>query len=120
MLFRSTDRTERFMCSEIIREKILWTMQQEIPHGTVVDIERFETRSRGGSEIVDISAVIICEKDSHKGMIIGKGGDRLKQIGSMARKDIEELLGAKVNLQTFVKVREDWRNRESFINERNF
>lgn len=116
----ATDRTERFMCSEIIREKILWTMQQEIPHGTVVDIERFETRSRGGSEIVDISAVIICEKDSHKGMIIGKGGERLKQIGSMARKDIEELLGAKVNLQTFVKVREDWRNRESFINERNF
>lgn len=116
----ATDRTERFMCAEIIREKILWTMQQEIPHGTVVDIERFETRSKGGSEIVDISAVIICEKDSHKGMIIGKGGERLKQIGSMAREDIEELLGSKVNLQTFVKVREDWRNREKFISERDF
>lgn len=116
----ATDRTERFMCAEIIREKILWTMQQEIPHGTVVDIEKFETRSKGGSEIIDIGAVIICEKDSHKGMIIGKGGDRLKQIGSMAREDIEELLGSKVNLQTFVKVREDWRNREKFIAERDF
>ncbi len=116
----ATDRTERFMCAEIIREKILWTMQQEIPHGTVVDIEKFETRSKGGGEIIDISAVIICEKDSHKGMIIGKGGERLKQIGSMAREDIEELLGSKVNLQTFVKVREDWRNREKFIAERDF
>lgn len=116
----ATDRTERFMCAEIIREKILWTMQQEIPHGTAVDIEKFESRSKNGCEIVDISAVIICEKDSHKGMIIGKGGERLKQIGSMARGDIEELLGAKVNLQTFVKVREDWRNREKFIAERDF
>lgn len=116
----ATDRTERFMCAEIIREKILWTMQQEIPHGTAVDIEKFESRSKNGGEIVDISAVIICEKDSHKGMIIGKGGERLKQIGSMARGDIEELLGAKVNLQTFVKVREDWRNREKFIAERDF
>lgn len=114
----ATDRTERFLCSEIVREKILWTMEQEIPHGTAVDIESFKARTnKSGAEIIDIGAVIICEKNSHKGMIIGKGGERLKQIGSMARKDIEELLDCKVNLQIFVKVKEDWRNRESIINE---
>lgn len=115
----ATDRTERFLCAEIIREKILWTMQQEIPHGTAVDIESFKTRQKNDSEIIDISAVIICEKNSHKGMIIGKGGERLKEIGTMARKDIEELLGCKVNLQLFVKVKEDWRNRENVITEYN-
>lgn len=111
----ATDRTERFMCSEIIREKILWTMNEEIPHGTAVEIESFKSRMKGDEEIIDIGAVIICERDSHKGMIIGKGGERLKQIGTLARKDIEELLGAKVNLQCFVKVKEDWRNRDRFI-----
>ncbi len=115
----ATDRTERFLCAEIIREKILWTMQQEIPHGTAVDIENFKTRQKNDAEITDIGAVIICEKDSHKGMIIGKGGERLKQIGTLARKDIEELLGTKVNLKLFVKVKEDWRNRENVINEYN-
>lgn len=115
----ATDRTERFLCAEIIREKILWTMQQEIPHGTAVDIENFKTRQKNGAEITDIGAVIICEKDSHKGMIIGKGGERLKQIGTLARKDIEELLDTKVNLQLFVKVKEDWRNRENVISEYN-
>lgn len=113
----ATDRTERFLCAEIVREKILWTMQQEIPHGTAVDIESFKSRQKGGAELIDIGAVIICEKNSHKGMIIGKGGERLKEIGSMARKDIEELLGCKVNLQLFVKVKEDWRNRENVISE---
>lgn len=114
----ATDRTERFLCAEIVREKILWTMDQEIPHGTAVDIERFKSRTnKSGAEIIDIGAVIICEKNSHKGMIIGKGGERLKQIGSLARKDIEGLLDCKVNLQIFVKVKEDWRNRESIINE---
>lgn len=115
----ATDRTERFLCSEIIREKILWTMQQEIPHGTAVDIESFKTRQKNNADIIDIGAVIICEKDSHKGMIIGKGGERLKEIGTLARKDMEELLDAKVNLQLFVKVKEDWRNRENVINEYN-
>ena len=115
----ATDRTERFLCAEIVREKILWTMQQEIPHGTAVDIESFKTRQKNGAEIIDIGAVIICEKNSHKGMIIGKGGERLKEIGTMARKDIEELLGCKVNLQLFVKVKEDWRNRENVITEYN-
>ena len=116
----ATDRTERFLCAEIVREKILWTMDQEIPHGTAVDIESFTSRTnKNGTEIIDIGAVVICEKQSHKGMLIGRGGKRLKQIGSMARKDIEELLDCKVNLQIFVKVKEDWRNRESIINEIN-
>lgn len=113
----ATDRTERFMCSEIVREKILRVMQEEIPHGTAVDVEKFKTRMKGDTEIVDISVVIICEKESHKGMIIGKGGEKLKKIASMAREDMEELLGAKVNLQCFVKVKEDWRNRERVISD---
>lgn len=113
----ATDRTERFMCAEIVREKVLWTMQEEIPHGVAVDIESFKTREKNGEELIDIGVVIICEKDSHKGMLIGKGGEKLKIIGSLARKDIEELLQAKVNLQCFVKVKEDWRNRERFISD---
>ena len=113
----ATDRTERFMCSEMVREKILRVMQEEIPHGTAVEVEKFKTRMKGEQEIIDISVVIICEKESHKGMIIGKGGERLKQIASMAREDMEDLLGAKVNLQCFVKVKEDWRNRERVISD---
>ncbi len=113
----ATDRTERFMCAEIVREKVLWTMQEEIPHGVAVDVESFKTREKNGAELIDIGVVIICEKDSHKGMIIGKGGEKLKTIGSLARKDMEELLQAKVNLQCFVKVKEDWRNRERFITD---
>lgn len=113
----ATDRTERFMCSEIVREKILRVMQEEIPHGVAVDVEKFKTRMKGDAEIIDISVVIICEKDSHKGMIIGKGGEKLKQIATMAREDMEDLLGAKVNLQCFVKVKEDWRNRERVISD---
>ena len=113
----ATDRTERFMCSEMVREKILRVMQEEIPHGTAVEVEKFKSRMKGDTEIVDISVVIICEKESHKGMIIGKGGERLKQIASMAREDMEDLLGTKVNLQCFVKVKEDWRNRERVITD---
>ena len=113
----ATDRTERFMCSEIVREKILRVMQEEIPHGVAVDVEKFKSRMKGDVEIIDISVVIICEKESHKGMIIGKGGERLKQIGTMARGDMEDLLQAKVNLQCFVKVKEDWRNRERVISD---
>lgn len=113
----ATDRTERFMCSEIVREKILRVMQEEIPHGVAVDVEKFKSRMKGDDEIIDISVVIICEKESHKGMIIGKGGERLKQIGTMARGDMEDLLQAKVNLQCFVKVKEDWRNRERVISD---
>lgn len=113
----ATDRTERFMCSEIVREKLLRVMQEEIPHGVAVDVEKFKSRMKGDTEIIDISVVIICEKESHKGMIIGKGGERLKQIGTMARGDMEDLLQAKVNLQCFVKVKEDWRNRERVISD---
>ena len=113
----ATDRTARFMCSEIVREKILRVMQEEIPHGVAVDVEKFKSRMKGDAEIIDISVVIICEKESHKGMIIGKGGERLKQIGTMARGDMEDLLQAKVNLQCFVKVKEDWRNRERVISD---
>ena len=113
----ATDRTERFMCSEIVREKILRVMQEEIPHGVAVDVEKFKSRMKGDAEIIDISVVIICEKESHKGMIIGKGGERLKQIGTMARGDMEDLIQAKVNLQCFVKVKEDWRNRERVISD---
>lgn len=113
----ATDRTERFMCSEIVREKILRVMQEEIPHGVAVDVEKFKSRMKGDTEIIDISVVIICEKESHKGMIIGKGGERLKQIGTMARGHMEDLLQAKVNLQCFVKVKEDWRNRERVISD---
>ena len=113
----ATDRAERFMCSEIVREKILRVMQEEIPHGVAVDVEKFKSRMKGDAEIIDISVVIICEKESHKGMIIGKGGERLKQIGTMARGDMEDLLQAKVNLQCFVKVKEDWRNRERVISD---
>ena len=113
----ATDRTERFMCSEIVREKILRVMQEEIPHGVAVDVEKFKSRMKGDTEIIDISVVIICEKESHKGMIIGKGGERLKQIGTMPRGDMEDLLQAKVNLQCFVKVKEDWRNRERVISD---
>ena len=113
----ATDRTERFMCSEIVREKILRVMQEEIPHGVAVDVEKFKSRMKGDAEIIDISVVIICEKESHKGMIIGKGGERLMQIGTMARGDMEDLLQAKVNLQCFVKVKEDWRNRERVISD---
>ena len=113
----ATDRTERFMCSEIVREKILRVMQEEIPHGVAVDVEKFKSRMKGDTEIIDISVVIICEKESHKGMIIGKGGERLKQIGTMARGDMEDLLQAKVNLQCWVKVKEDWRNRERVISD---
>ena len=113
----ATDRTERFMCSEIVREKILRVMQEEIPHGVAVDVEKFKSRMKGDAEIIDISVVIICEKESHKGMIIGKGGERLKQIGTMAREDMVDLLQAKVNLQCFVKVKEDWRNRERVISD---
>lgn len=113
----ATDRTERFMCSEIVREKILRVMQEEIPHGTAVDIEKFKSRMKSDTEIIDISVVIICEKESHKGMIIGKGGEKLKKIASMAREDMEDLLQAKVNLQCFVKVKEDWRNRERVISD---
>lgn len=111
-----TDQTEKVWLAELVREKILRNMQEEIPHGVAVYIESLETRRhRSGNEIVDLGVVIVCEKASHKGMIIGKQGTMLKKIGSLARIDIEEYFGCKVNMQIWVKVKEDWRNKESAI-----
>ena len=108
-----TDQPERAIAAEIIREKILRNMRDEIPHGTAVDIEKMREREEGG--ILDIEATIYCERDSHKGMIIGKGGAMLKKIASEARADLEAFLDVKVNLKCWVKVRDDWRNSEKAI-----
>ncbi|MGI5967268.1 GTPase Era [Anaerotruncus rubiinfantis] len=108
-----TDQPERVIVAEIVREKLLRSLREEIPHGTAVAVERMKEREGGG--ILDIEVQIYCEKDSHKGMIIGKGGEMLKKVGSQAREDIERFLGCKVNLKCWVKVREDWRNRENII-----
>ena len=108
-----TDQPERIIAGEVIREKILRNMRDEIPHGTAVMIEKM--REREGKNIIDIEAYIYCEKDSHKGMIIGKGGSMLKKIASEARADLEEFLEAKINLQCWVKVKDDWRNNENII-----
>lgn len=108
-----TDQPERVIVAERIREKILLNMRQEIPHGTAVVVEKM--REREGQNIIDIDAVIYCERSTHKGMIIGKGGQTLKKIASEAREDIENFLDEKVNLQCWVKVKEDWRNKDGLI-----
>lgn len=108
-----TDRTEREMVSEIIREKMLRLLDFEVPHGTAVEIESMKEEEG----ITRIGAVIYCEKSSHKGIIIGKGGEMLKRIGSYSRADIEKLLGKKVFLELWVKVKEDWRNSSSMLRE---
>lgn len=111
-----TDQPEKVMVSEIIREKLLILLSKEVPHGIAVSIERFfETDNKSGEPIINIDAVIFCEKESHKGIIIGKGGAMLKRVGTLARKEIEEFFGTKVSLKLWVKVKEDWRNRESII-----
>ena len=108
-----TDQPERVLVSELIREKVLHYVHDEVPHGVAVEIERM--KSRQDKEIVDISAVIYCERDSHKGIIIGKNGRKLKGIGKSARADIELLLGAQANLQLWVKVKENWRNLQNYV-----
>lgn len=113
-----TDQPERLLIAEIVREKLLRCLYDEIPHGTAVSVERM--KERDGQDIVDIDVQIYCERDSHKGMIIGKGGAMLKKIASNAREDMETFLGCKVNLQCWVKVREDWRNRENVIRSLGF
>lgn len=110
-----TDQPERQLASEMIREKLLLSLDKEIPHGTAVVIEKMRQRDDG---ILDIDATIYCEKDSHKGIIIGKGGAMLKKVCSKARADMERFFDCKVNLQTWVKVKEDWRNRDGLL--RNF
>jgi len=111
-----TDQPERVMAAELLREQLLRNLEQEIPHGIAVVIEKF--RAREGTDLTDIEATIFCERETHKGMIIGKNGAMLKKISSAARYGLEEFLGCRVNLQCWVKVKEDWRNREGLI--RNF
>ena len=108
-----TDQPERQIVAELIREKALHALNEEIPHGIAVSIERMKDRK--GQNIVDIDATIICERDSHKGIIIGKGGAMLKKIGTNARYEIERLLGCKVNLKLWVKVKKDWRDSDILI-----
>ncbi|MBQ7653532.1 MAG: GTPase Era [Clostridia bacterium] len=108
-----TDQPERVIASEIIREKILRNMEKEIPHGIAVSIEKMREREDGS--ITDIDAVIYCEKDSHKGMIIGKHGAMLKKISTQARLDMERFFSCRINLRCWVKVKEGWRNREGLI-----
>ncbi len=110
-----TDQPERQVCAEIIREKLLLCLDKEIPHGTAVELTKFSERIDSG--IIDIDATIFCEKASHKGIIIGKNGAMLKKISSLARKDIEAFMGAKVYLETWVKVKENWRDNVNFIHD---
>ncbi len=108
-----TDQPEKVIAAEIIREKILNLMSEEIPHGVAVMIESMKERE--DKDILDIEALIYCEKDSHKGMIIGKNGSMLKNVGSQAREELESFFRISVNLQCWVKVKESWRNREGII-----
>ena len=108
-----TDQPERVIASEIIREKLLRLLDKEIPHGSAVFVERMKERT--DSDIIDIDAVIYCERESHKGIIIGKGGSMLKKVGTYARQDMEKFFDCKINLQIWVKVKEDWRNRENIL-----
>ena len=108
-----TDQPQRQIAAEIIREKALRCLDEEIPHGIAVAIDKMKERPDG--QIMDIEATIICEKDSHKGIVIGKGGTMLRKIGSQARRDIEQMLEMQVNLQLWVKVRKDWRDSDFMI-----
>ena len=107
-----TDQPMRQIAAELVREKALRLLEDEIPHGIAVTVEKMTERKNG---MFDIEATIICEKDSHKGIIIGKGGAMLKKIGSAARREIENLMGARVNLQLWVKVRKEWRDSELYM-----
>ena len=111
----TTDQPERQVMAEIIREKILWNLDKEIPHGTAIEITRFSERDSG---VIDIDATIYCEKASHKGIIIGKQGAMLKKISTQARHDCEKFMGTKVYLTTWVKVKENWRDSDFLV--RNF
>lgn len=113
-----TDMPEKELVAELIREKLLLFMREEIPHGVAVTVESF--KERPDRDLVDIAAVICCERQNHKGMIIGKGGQMLKKIATAARLDCEDLLGVHINLSVFVKVVPDWRNREKQIDELGF
>ncbi len=107
-----SDQPERQICAEIVREKLLLCLEKEIPHGTAIEVTKFTEREDG---IIDMDATIYCEKESHKGIIIGKGGAMLKKIGEQARRDIESFMGTKCYLQTWVKVKENWRDNMNLI-----
>ena len=108
----TSDQPERQMMGEILREKLLLSLDKEIPHGTAVEITRFVERE---DEVIEVEATIYCEKNSHKGIIIGKGGAMLKKISTLARQDMERFMGTKVYLQTWVKVKENWRDNPAAI-----
>lgn len=108
-----TDQPERLLAAEMIREKLLLLCDKEVPHGVAVSIEKMRERPSG--ELMDVEAIIYCEKDSHKGIIIGKNGSMLKRVSTRAREDMERFFQCKINLQCWVKVKEDWRNREGLI-----
>ena len=108
-----TDRPERFVAAEMIREKALYVLQEEVPHGIAVEITA--VRPREGQDMLDIDATIYCERDSHKGIVIGKKGATLKEIGTQARRDLVRLFGSKVNLQLWVRVKKNWRDSDFYV-----
>ena len=114
----TTDQADSQVCAEIVREKMLRCLDKEIPHGTAVEVTRFSERVDSG--IIDLDVTIYCEKASHKGIIIGKGGEMLKRISSQARRDIEKFMGTKVYMETWVKVKENWRDNPNFIRSQGY
>ena len=116
-----TDQTSRQLVEETIREKALKLLDDEVPHGIYVEVEKMKlSRTKTNERIYNIEATIICLRDSHKGIIIGKNGSMLKRIGTYARQDLEEMLGIKINLKTWVKVRKDWQDEDSFVKKFKF
>jgi len=114
-----TDQPERVLAAEIIREKLLRLLNKEVPHGIAVVVEKMHERD-DGSNMTDMDATIYCEKESHKGIVIGKDGSMLKRVGTMARTDMEKFFECKINLKLWVKVKEDWRNRASLLRSMGF
>ncbi len=114
----TTDQPDAQVCAEIVREKMLHCLDKEIPHGTAVEVTRFTERVDTG--IIDLDVTIYCEKASHKGIIIGKGGEMMKRISSLARRDIERFMGTKVYMETWVKVKENWRDNANFIRSQGY
>ena len=113
----TTDQPDAQVCAEMVREKMLLCLDKEIPHGTAVEVTRFTERDNG---IIDLDVTIYCEKASHKGIIIGKHGDMLKKISTLARQDIEKFMGTKVYMETWVKVKENWRDNVNFIRSQGY
>ena len=113
-----TDQSMRDIASEIIREKALKLLNDEVPHGIYVEVESFkERKTTKGEDIIDIDAVINCLRESHKGIIIGKGGNLLKRISTYARQDLEKMFDIKINLKVWVKVKEDWQDKDNIVNK---